>query len=103
MSALEQPLVYTTDQSDASLELADYTAAISAASTNEERLRLLAQKQEVEQALRPLRRSPDSSEKPDIYLTRGGQDWRVILAEKQRQDRIRRRDAVVAADINVML
>ena len=79
MSALAKP-VYTTDQAEESLELADYTAAISAASTNEERLRLLAQKQEVEQALRPLRRSPDSSEKPNIYLTRNGSDWREILA-----------------------
>ena len=102
MSALAKP-VYTTDQAEESLELADYTAAISAASTNEERLRLLAQKQEVEQALRPLRRSPDSSEKPNIYLTRNGSDWREILAEKQRQDRIRRRDCVATNDIKVML
>ena len=97
------PALYTTEPTDASLKPEDFTAAISAASTHKERLRLLAEKQEVEQALLPLRRSPESSEKPNIYLTRNGSDWRVILAEKQRQDRIRRRDAVTVGDIDVTL
>ena len=97
------PALYTTEPTDASLKPEDFTAAISAASTHKERLRLLAEKQEVEQALLPLRRSPESSEKPNIFITRAGQDWRVILANKQRQNRIRRRDCVAVADIEVLL
>ena len=93
MSALAKPFP----------DLEDYTARIKAASTHAERLKLLAQKQEVEQALLPLRLVPERTEKPNIYITRNGSDWRVILAEKQRQDRIRRRDAVTVGDIDVTL
>lgn len=94
--------VYTTDQTDASLEPEDFTKAIQAASTNEERRTLLAEKQ----LLHPPRLthvSSERAEKPDIYRTRNGEDWREILAEKQRLDRIRRRDCVSVADIEVTL
>ena len=102
MSALATP-VYRTNQTAPTPKPEDYTAAISAASTHAERLRLLAQKQEVEQALLPPRLVPGQVEKPNIYITRAGQDWRVILAKKQRQNRIRRRDCVAVADIEVTL
>ena len=97
------PALYTTEPTDASLKPEDFTEAIKAADSHEAKLTLLAQKQEVEQALLPPRRSPEQVEKPNIYLTRSGQDWRVILAEKQRQNPIRRRDCVAVADIEVTL
>ena len=105
--------VYTTDQADALREFRDFTEAIQAADSHEAKLKLLAEKQ----LLHPPRRSPERSEKAaiaassyleksvsgDIYTTRNGEDWREILAEKQCQDRIRRRDCVAVADIDVPL
>ena len=90
------PTVYT-EPNEGELKLADYTAAIAAADSKELKLRLLAEKQ----LLHPPRQPHVRSEKADIYLTRNGESWREILAEKQRQDRKRRRDCVSVADIEV--
>ena len=112
MPALAKPL-YTTYQADAPREFRDFTAAIQAASTHEERLSLLAEKQ----LLHPPRRSPERFEevrgrcdrggpgpqKPDIYTTRNGENWHKILQKKQRMDRARRGDCVSVSDIKVTL
>ena len=79
MSACAATTVYTTDQADASLELRDFTKAIQAASTNEERRTLLAQKQAALDLLHPPRLVPERAEHvetDDVYTTRAGQDWR---------------------------
>ena len=101
MPRTAQQLVYTTDPTDASLDLADYTEAIERAESHESKIKLLAQKQAAARLLYPRRRLPARPQKPDIYLTRNGSNWRVILAKKQRQDRKRRRDCVSVADIEL--
>ena len=83
-------------------EFRDFTEAIKSASTHEERLKLLAEKQLLHPPRLPHVRS-ERAEADDVYTTRNGQDWREILAEKQRHDRIRRRDCVSVADIEVAL
>ena len=94
--------VYTTNQADAPREFRDFTEAIQAADSHELKLRLLAEKQLLHPPRLPRVRY-EKAPKPNIYLTRNGSDWRVILAEKQRQDRIRRRDCVAVEDIEVAL
>ena len=98
MSALAKP-VYTTNQTAPNPTPEDYTAAISAASTHAERLKLLSEKQVAERALLPTRLVPERSEKADPYRTRNGDSWRRILKEKQAGDRKRRRDLVSSRDI----
>ena len=74
MSALAKPFYPT----DAPREFRDFTEAIKAADSHEERLKLLAEKQ----LLHPPRLTHARSkraEKPDIYITRNGEDWRKIL------------------------
>ena len=73
---------------------------VRAADSKELKLRLLAEKQLLHPPRQPHVRS-EKAEKADIYLTRNGESWREILAEKQRQDRKRRRDCVSVADIEV--
>ena len=102
MSALA-PTVYTTDQADASLDLEDYTEAIERAESHELKIKLLAQKQAAARLLYPRKRLPARPQKPDIYLTRNGEDWHKILQKKQRMDRARRGDCVAVRDIKVTL
>ena len=102
MSACAKP-VYTTD---APREFRDFTEAIRAAESHDAALKLLSEKQAALDLLYPPRLPHARSKlvkKPDIYLTRNGQDWRKILQKKQRMDRVRRGDCVAVADIKVTL
>ena len=100
MSALAHQ-VYTTDPNDGPDELEDFTRAIAAADSHEERLKLLAEKQAALELLHPRRPHPARLPIPDKYRTRRGADWRLILREKQRRDRVRRDDLVPSETIAI--